>query len=350
MSENSTPLQRDGIIWQMPDSGNCSSHILKPVKALRLGLISNPLSGGNRKHLPVIQKLLAGHPEISHFRASTPSGVGSALSEFAQRGVDIVVVNGGDGTIHAVLTDLFRRSAKPLPLLALLRSGTASMIARDIGLHGPQRPALERLLTWVDTGRGNATIVQRPVLKVKRTLGRKPFYGMFFGAAGICQGIRFCLNRVHTKGLGGEIAAGVTLVRFLISAIRGKKNLLFPVPITIGLDKEPAQKQDTLLIIISTLERLFLGLRPYWGTEAAPIYYTALSARPKYLLRALPFLLRGRRNHLCIPKHGYFSRNIREAQLTFSGGFTLDGQLYAPDTGVESVTVSKGEPALFLRL
>jgi hypothetical protein len=49
---------------------------------------------------------------------------------------------------------------------------------------------------------------------------------MFMGAAGICQGIRFCLDRVHARGISGQLAAGVTLGRFLLAAM-GKKTKLF---------------------------------------------------------------------------------------------------------------------------
>jgi hypothetical protein len=324
---------------------------LKSGKTLRLGLISNPLSGGNRKGLHIIREVLAGRPQAHHLEASTPLEVGSALAEFAQREVDVVAVNGGDGTIHAVLTELFRQpSPGPVPVLALLRSGTASMIARDVGLSGSRRVALSRLLTWINTGCGSAAVVQRPILKVERPPDQEPLYGMFFGAAGICQGIQFCLDRVHARGMSGQLAAGLTLGRFLIAAARMDKSLLFPVLATVGLDREPSEQREFLLILISTLERLFLGLRPYWGIETAPLYYTALGARPRHLLLALPTLLRGRKSRFGTPEHGYFSRKVREARLTLPGGFTLDGELYTLDTQVRRITVTEGGKASFLKL
>jgi hypothetical protein len=294
---------------------------------------------------------LAGRPQIYHFEAKTPSEVGDAMSEFAHRAVDLLTVNGGDGTIHAVLTELFRRpNLEPVPVLALLRSGTASMIARDVGLGGSRQQALQRLLKWVSTGSGSAAVVQRSVLKVLRSPNQEPLYGMFFGAACICQGIQFCLDRLHTKGLSGQLAAGLTLARFLISAAHGKSGLLSPVPITVGLDSEPLEKREFLAMIISTLERLFLGLRPYWGTETAPLYYTALSVGPRHLLRSLPSVLRGRKSRFSTPEQGYFSRKVHEARLSYTEGFTLDGELYAPDTRNGRVTVSEGGKAWFLRL
>jgi hypothetical protein len=173
---------------------------------------------------------------------------------------------------------------------------------------------------------------------------------MFFGAAGIGQGIQFCLDRVHAKGMSGQLAAGLTLGRFLLAAARRDKSILSPVLATVGLDSEPSEQREYLLILISTLERLFLGLRPYWGAETAPLYYTALGSRPRHLLWALPSLLRGRKGRFGTPEHGYFSRKVREARLTLTGGFTLDGELYPLDKQVTRITITEGGNASFLKL
>ena len=324
---------------------------LKPGQTPRIGVISNPKSGLNRKGMHTIRQALAGRPQTYHFETKSPSEMREVISEFAQRGVDVIAVNGGDATVHRVLTELFRQpQSGPVPVLALLRSGTANMIARDVGLSGPRQPALERLLKWAGTGCGSATLVERPVLKVEWATDREPLYGMFFGAACICQGIQFCLTRLHTKGVSGQLAAGLTLARFLMSAAHNKSGFLSPVPISVGLDNEPSEKRKYLLLMISTLERLFLGLRPYWGAETAPLYYTALEVRPRQLVRALPSVLRGRRSRFNTPEKGYFSQKVRAVRLTYVEGFTLDGELYAPDTRMRSVIVSDGGKASFLQL
>jgi len=322
-----------------------------PGKPLRVGLISNPLSGGNRRGLSEIRELLARQPEVCHLEASAPSAVGEAVDEFARREVEILAVNGGDGTVHAVLTEFFRRPwGGRLPIFALLRAGTASMIARDVGLGGARGAALNRFLQFTSGGGGRAAVVRRPILKLEGSLDQKPLYGMFFGAAGICQGIRFCLDRVHPKGVRGQLAAGVTLSRLLIAAVFGGGRLLFPVSIAVALDGAAPEEREFLLLLVTTLERLFLGIRPYWGTEIGPLYYTALGARPRHLLRTAPNLLRGRKGRLGKPEHGYYSHKVREVRLTFSGHFTLDGELYAPDNRGNAITVTEGGEAFFLKL
>jgi hypothetical protein len=146
------------------------------------------------------------------------------------------------------------------------------------------------------------------------------------------------------------MAAGLTLGRFLLAVVRRDKSLLSPTRATVRLDSEPPEQREFLLILVSTLERLFLGIRPYWSTETGPLYYTALGARPRHLLRALPALLRGQKGRFCAPEHGYFSRKVREVRLTLTGGFTLDGELYTLDNRVTHLTITEGGKVSFLKL
>ena len=317
----------------------------------RIGVISNPLSGGNRKGLQSVERMLAGSGQALHRQAVDPEQVKAAVRDFARHGVDLVVVNGGDGTIHAVLTALFTTDwADQVPVLALLRAGTASMIARDVGLPGSRVQGLSRLLGWAHAGRGAASVMKRPVLRLEWEKGGQPMYGMFFGAGGIYEGIKFCLNRVHTKGVGGELAAGLTLIRFLLAVARGDRRTVPPAPIRVGLEGMAMQPMDALVIFVTTLSRLFLGMRPYWGTESGPLHFTAIRSDPAHLLRAAPTLIRGRRSRWAGPGNGYLSHNISDLRLHIQSGFTLDGQLYQSDPHFGALWLRKGGEAKFLRL
>ncbi len=318
---------------------------------LRVGVLNNPLSGGNRTGLREVRKILAAHPQVPHREVQTPADVASALTDFARKELDIVAVNGGDGTIQAVLTALFHQKPfETLPLLAVLRSGTTSMTAGDVGLKGSQKVALRRLLSWARTRGGDGVVLRRKVLRVQWGLGQEPVYGMFLGAASIYQGIHFCNNRLNKLGFRGEWAPGLTIALFLLGvAVRGG-DYVVPVPVTIGLDQNPPERRDCLLVLVSTLERLFLGLRPYWGKENLPLHYTAVGAQPQHLLRALPFLMRGRKSRYGTPENGYFSHNVQEVKLTLDSGFTLDGELYMPEARLGPVVVQNGGQASFLRL
>ncbi len=198
MTEETSPIHEDNNCAPAPHrAAECPARPPDPTR-LRIGLISNPLSAGNRNRLGPVERMLAGPRRPLHRQAVDPQEVKAAIRDFAAGGVNLVAVNGGDGTIHAVLTALFTVEwPDGRPFLALLRAGGTSMIARDVGLPGSRLQGLSRLLGWAYAGRGAASLVKRPVLRLEWEKGGEPMYGMFFGAGAIYEGIKFC----HDPGL-----------------------------------------------------------------------------------------------------------------------------------------------------
>ena len=319
---------------------------------LRLGLLNNPLSGGNRSGFEKIRATAAACPGVVQCDVRTPSDVAEALSDFARREINVLVINGGDGTVQAVLTAIFNHCFfETRPALAVLPSaGTTSMIAGDVGLKGSRLNALDRLFSRILTKNDGARLVERPVLKVQVPSKKLPVYGMFFGTAAIYQASQYFHQKVHRRGVRGEIGAGVALARFCWAVLRKDHKVVSSVPIEAGLNQNAPQKQNYLMVLITTLQRLFLGLCPFWGSQPKPLHFTAIDAHPRHFLQALPSMMRGRQNRLIKPGNGYVSHNIDEARLIFNGGFNLDGELYNANSQLGPVVVSYGGQASFLQL
>ena len=147
-------------------------------------------------------------------------------------------------------------------------------------------------------------------------------------------------------GWRGEIMPGITLLRMLVAILRKYHSKVPPLLIKARLDKQAKQESATLLVLISTLERLFLGMRPYWGEEGAPLHYTAISSESKNLFRVLPSLFSRRKNRYATPENGYISHNLNEVELEMDSDFTLDGELY--ESGQEPVVIRPAGPFAFL--
>ncbi|MEJ2202421.1 MAG: acylglycerol kinase family protein, partial [Desulfuromonadaceae bacterium] len=130
----------------MPES---SSLPFAGTDQFRIGVLTNPRSGGNRKGGGALAAFLQGRPDLVQAKGSTPTTIKAALSTLAAQQVDLLVINGGDGTVQATLTALYGEDPRenPPPLLALLRSGTSSMLARDVGVDGTPLEALRRIVT-----------------------------------------------------------------------------------------------------------------------------------------------------------------------------------------------------------
>lgn len=317
----------------------------------RLGVISNPRSGRNRRRMAAIRGLLAGQGAIAHREALNAADVAAALAEFARDGIDLVALNAGDGTVQAALTTLFgERPYHRLPLLALLSGGTTNMTHRDLGLRGPPLAALKRLIDWADHGRGHATLLTRPVLRVRRPASPMPLYGMFFGAACVYGGIELFHSRVRGLGLRGGPAQLVVLARLLTALAAGETAVLTPATAEIRVDGARLAPRRFMLITVHTLDHLILGLKPFWGEGRGPLRLTAISARPRRFMHVLPSLLWGRPTRHTRPENGYFSFNGDEIGLTLDGGFALDGERFRADCRQGELTIDVGGLATFLRV
>jgi diacylglycerol kinase (ATP) len=337
-------------------SGERVDSTIRPVvpavggRSLRVGFLHNPRSGGNRRRPGAVGEVLDAHAELRRHDVETPADVAAALEDFARHEIDVVTINGGDGTVQAVLTAVLGdRIFESPPLLAVLTAGTTSMIAGDVGVRGGRAAGLRRLLGWARSPDTGAHLVERGVIRLEHYPGARPLFGMFFGTAAIEQGIRFGLERVHTKGVVGEAGAALTLIALLLALARGGAGIVTPVPITAAVDGESPQRHDHLVLMVTTLERLVLGLRPFWGQGPGPLRYTAVLGRPRRLLAALPRVLRGRAGGAATVDNGYKSRNVDEARFWLEAGYTLDGQMFTGEPGRGPIVLRDGGRVTFVR-
>jgi diacylglycerol kinase (ATP) len=329
-----------------PDSGELSGK-----GGRRVGLISNPNSGRNRRQLPAIERIVANHPRIHHCPTSNAADVPAALAALANSGVGAIAINGGDGTVARVLTHLLQDAPfEHLPLIALLPGGTTNMTAGDMGQRGGLIKAVRRLCRWAADERTEARLLRRPILRVEPGGGQRTVYGMFFGAGAIIDGIEYCRARIHTRGVADEIGPGLAMARTMWGITRADPRFTRPVSVSVAYDGGPPEPaQDILILLASTLERLFLGMRPYWGKEDGPLHVSLIRAGAPGLLRSLPALLRGRPVHRPGGAADFQSRNIARLDLLLDGPCTLDGEMYHASRAAGPVRISAAGPVTFIR-
>ena len=112
----------------------------------KIGLISNPGSERNRRGC---RRSSRSSPVTGHHprRDEACEELDEVLADFARRGVGLLLINGGDGTVQTVLTRSSRTTrSKPSPDLAILPRGMANTTAADVGLRGKAADALSRVI------------------------------------------------------------------------------------------------------------------------------------------------------------------------------------------------------------
>ncbi len=299
-----------------------------------------------------VEAILGRHPGVTHHLSRNPAEILTALENMAAAPPDVLAINAGDGTIAAVLTALMeKRPFGHPPLLALLRGGTTNMTAGDVGLTGKAAHSLERLLCWADATTPALEVIRRAPIRVVAG-DEAPLYGMFFGAGAIIKGIEYCHRKVLRPGLRDSLGPGLCALRVLYAMARNDHRYVAPVPMSLQMRPQmPGMEgeKDYFLLMVSALNRLFLGTHPYWGDDAGTLHFTAIRSGARHALRTLPRLFWGRTNRHVTARNGYWSRKVDTLELAMEGTFTIDGELYPARLAAGPLRIGHGEPLHFLR-
>jgi diacylglycerol kinase (ATP) len=100
---------------------------------MRVGVVRNPMS-----HANIGRSEPDGPGEtpdaVLLVEPATPEALEEDLQAFAQCGVKMLVIDGGDGTIRDVLSRAATIFGEAMPLVALIPSGKTNVLAIDLGV------------------------------------------------------------------------------------------------------------------------------------------------------------------------------------------------------------------------
>ena len=312
---------------------------------LRFAILTNPHSSRNRRHLPRLRAELQRHSEIRHIEASSLDELPAAAESLLADGVELLGINGGDGTVHLVLSALLRASAgRPLPALALLPGGTTNMSARDVnGGAVSMRHALAALLA---VGNGKPSFTPRHLLHIHGT-GAEPQLGLCLGMGAVVRGVEYCHQKIYSLGIREEWAAGFALLRAGWGIARREPVFAEGVPLEISIDGEQHHSRAAIFLV-SALSQLMLGIRPFWGAGVDPLHVTLVREHADRFLRNFPDFLRGRSDPHLTEAAGYLSRRGSVIEIDGNCPYTIDGEIYHASTN--HIRVDAFGPVNMLRL
>jgi hypothetical protein len=173
---------------------------------------------------------------------------------------------------------------------------------------------------------------------------------MFFGAGAIYHGTQLGLQTKQSIGRFGEWGAGLILLKFLFALATGSRKGLNPITVRVTTGESAPLQEEYLLLMVTTLDRLFLGMKPFWSKNPGLLRFTSLRVPYRYLWRVLPAVLRGKVHSLATVNHGYFSENLSEIRLVFNSGFVLDGEVYSSANHEEPLILDSPGELSFVRL
>ncbi len=318
-----------------------------------VALLSNPRSTGNRAQLPRIRAYCAAHPEIFHYEVEHVEQIGAALASIALVRPRVIAINGGDGTVQAVLTELHNGGHFPpgqVPPVAVLPNGKTNLIALDLGATGDPMSALENVVALAQGGQLSRHIVERELISLSNDSVLQPVLGMFLGGAGLADTILYCRNSLYPLGIPNGLAhffAGIATFLSMIPLIR-RVLPLRSNPVTVTVRRHDAIYGRFAVLIVTTLEKLLFNARPGDGQSAGRMKLLAVDHDLPSLFGMLRVALFG----------GLGERDVQGLHFEQGDSISiegdrssviLDGEIFETSRG-HPITLTSTAPVPFLKL
>lgn len=250
--------------------------------------------------------------------------------------VSHICIEGGDGTVHGVMTEFLKQSSNlTLPSFILIPGGNTNQISRNIGIKSTSIKALEKSFKKDNT-------INIPMLSITDDKNNS-YYGFLFSSGALPQMTEYTKKRFHQRGIGGSAA----VLGGMIKGLKKKNKIVQPTKIKINIETLKNHTIDSLHFgsIITTLPSLILKLDPFWGKGEFPLRFTYASSDYKRFFKNVISLWFGKKNK-SRKKYGLFSWNANKIIFKYTGPCMLDGELLKLS---DSFIVSSTKPIKFIR-
>lgn len=307
-----------------------------------VGLVRNPrsrLNQGQAAQVPPGANVLVATP-------GTRAELRDVLASFAARGIDLLVIDGGDGTIRDVLTCAGDAWGTGWPRIAILPSGKTNALALDLGV--PAGWTLDDALAAAAAGR----VVRRSAVEIAPMVGTGPTVrGFLFGGGGFVAATELA-QHTHRAGAFNGLAVGLALAGAIGSTLFGRADNRWRRGSRIALRYSGAIRAmhgaathgdaRRYMMLASTLERLPVGLKPF-GQPRPGLKTLVVDAPPRRLGTSVPWLLAGNEGRW-LEERGYHRVDADALDITLDDGFILDGEIFPGG----AYTMRRGETLRFV--
>ncbi len=325
----------------------------------RVALLSNPRSTGNRSLLPGVRSFCAAHQDIFHYEVEHVDQIGAALKTIARVKPKVLVINGGDGTVQAALTELYHGGhfggatyKDGPPPVAVLPNGKTNLIALDLGAEGDPLKALERVLELARSDMQPHIVSRELIALTDGSATGKPVLGMFLGGAGLADTILFCRHKIYPLGLPNGLSHVLTFFALCLSILFGLRAKFLPPrpnPVKVSVVRRGQHQGRFAFLMVTTLQRLlFSGHMPGSAQSGASMQLLVIERSFMALLRALFASIRGKLGRIRLA--GVHLERGDEIRIEGNrSSVLLDGELFETDVG-RPIVLRPTPPVPFLRL
>ncbi|MDX9722300.1 MAG: diacylglycerol kinase family protein [Myxococcota bacterium] len=299
-----------------------------------IGIVTNPNSRRNRRSPEFVRRLgyILGSDEDRHEMTRRPDDIRIVAERFKEHAVDILALNGGDGTNHVTLTtfiDVY--GSTPLPKIAFLRGGTMNTISNAIGIKGTPGKILLNISEKYHLGIP-FELSERDTLCVEYEDKRQ--YGFIFGNGVIAN----FLDAYYATGNPSPLIASKVLAAAILQApFKGPlaAKMFEPFRARVSIDGQVLDAQEFSAVVASTIEQIGLGFRPFVRCRERPGSFNLLRIHtgPLGFALELPRIRLGQLpDPTKVPSH-VCERALFESDAPIP--FTIDGDMHVAQGKVE---------------
>jgi len=293
-----------------------------------VGIIRNPRSHRNKQQPAELA-------DCSNILTEMPDGreaLHKSLLGFAQRGIDYLVIDGGDGTVRDVLTcgaDVF---GETWPSLIVLPKGKTNALAVDLGL--PNHWSLSEALIAVRQG---SIVERRPLLISSAQRDGGKVQGFFLGA-GVFTMCTEAGQEAHRRGAFNSFAVALAILWGIIQSLFGRAGNSWRASTPMRFaDRATGRElpyrgegspEGRFLAIATTFERFPLGMRPFGRGAPSGLKLAVLDSPVRRMMMLFPAMMFGIFTRF-MERHGAH-RVAAQGPVDFEigGSFILDGEAF----------------------
>jgi len=319
-----------------------------------VALLSNPHSTGNRAILPEVRSYCVKNSDVFHYEVDHVDEIAKALETIARVKPKVLVINGGDGTVQAALTELYQggQFGDNPPPVAVLPNGKINLIALDLGAEGDPLKALERIVEMAKHDLHEHLVDRELIALSDGGKDSKVVLGMFLGGAGLSEFILYCRHKIYPLGLPNVAAHILTVFAALASALFGLRAKFLPnrpSPVKISLIREGQYQGNFAVVIVTTLEKLLLMKRIARGPQSGGhMQFLAIDQQTGAILRFVFAALFGRLGKTD-QKGIHFEQGDMIRIEGENSNVVMDGELFRAQEG-RPIVLKSTKPVSFLRL
>ena len=260
--------------------------------------------------------------------------------KFKEQNIEILAINGGDGTISRTLTAFIKAyQGDSLPKIALLRGGTMNVIAQNLGMKGTPEKILATLVELYSSGEKIQTH-SLATLKIRDT------YGFLFGT-----GVAANFLVEYYKRKSGPFGAFLLCLSIWLSGLL--KGNLFRKIVKKQCFRLSSNEFDTILhsticLLCSTVRNMPLSypLFKKITNQTKKFQCVSFTLEPREAIFRFPIiLLQGK----YASKDAKFEATLKNITISSEGEFeyTLDGELFVAGN---SIAIEQGPTINFVIL